>query len=99
MNTNTLYIDIYSKKRLGYIILNQSTNIYRKDGNRIGGGQMSLERLMLVKLDFNLPPRSLWCSLTLTRQWSKQAGKKKGSYSYDDSMRKDCIIIYSIHTG
>ena len=36
MNTNTLYIDIYSKKRLGYIILNQSTNIYRKDGNRIG---------------------------------------------------------------
>jgi hypothetical protein len=54
-----IYIYIYIKKRLGYIILNQSTKIYRKDGNRIGGGQMSLERLMLVKLDFNLPPRSL----------------------------------------
>ena len=56
-----MYVCMYvcMKKRLGYIILNQSTNIYRKDGNRIGGGQMSLERLMLVKLDFNLPPRSL----------------------------------------
>ena len=57
--TLLIVIYIYIKKRLGYIILNQSTKIYRKDGNRIGGGQMSLERLMLVKLDFNLPPRSL----------------------------------------